>query len=1158
MFKYGLSLVVVFYAGIPSLNSSTNCNCRENVQNARCVIEPKQKKGCSFLVCNDGYWGESCQFGRLRLTNRNGYITDGANNYTSLSKRMWLIEPENSNNSSIHFEIDELVTECNWDHLYIFDGGSIYAPQLVALNGHLIAETSSNHAVIPQEIVAKSGKAYIYFYSDVRVEKAGFNISYSIVENCPCSSNGRCNAAGLCLCNPGWSGVICDVKMMNCANCSNGFCNETLGYCVCDNGFTGEDCGQPVTLSYWRSVHAGGTDDSVYPRASHSAAIIGDSMWVYKGYTSHQSGSTHQQHMLRYNLNDNTWEDGIVDLGLKHRWGHTMIAYQSSLIVFGGVIKNTIVKRLEIFPNNSSKFKEYGLEPSDAVAVTGHTATMVGKKMIVISGLGINGLSPQVQEYDIENSKWKIIEPKSSFVTARYGHTSVYDQYSRRIYVYGGLQVLSANTVNPTDSLIAYLPSERSWISLTASGFKQTLHSAVILDNMMLVYGGNPYVYHDQKHTKCHSSKLLAFDFACQQWKTTELPQLPRRLARYGHTAVAKGREMYIFGGFNGAFFNDVLTYSHGDCSMILNETECHEKYYSAGCSWSNGICVNKGSLSSLPKCPLKHQKKCLEYKLCQECISSPFDCGWSGGACKDGGDKTCGQPPMDSCSHYYNCNSCYAAGCFWMEKTSKCTKTAKTGQTKDCPKSCTERHESLTCLDNSKTCLWCESLERCIESHLYVFYYQYGQCLEWTKMHSKDKAVTCTDKKNCQDCHTLPGCGWCEGSERNGNGRCQKGTDTAPINQATCKAHLWHFIGCPACQCHGHSNCSSNSSVCLACGDNTTGANCETCAPGYFGDSLNDGLCKPCQCNGHADKCDASSGECSCIMRGAEGVHCDKCASQYEGNATNGGSCYYKLQPDYLYRINVSDKTIFNFICYPGNSDKDTIITVDITKKNKDLPAKLNISVGSGTYVKNELLLLTHIELLSEYQEKFSKASFKFGSNNFHFKIYVYDITPFSSISVSVHQPDDQGINLLQFFIIFLACFIGLLVLAVFFWKVKASYDSFRSTRRRNVELVYMTNRPFASVPVCIDKAESIPLKNKPSALTSEICYGNKAAVVTVLFRMPVCAQKQNASGAGTRAGALCLGSTLVSINEHHGSKMMNYMKTAKRRRNPFRSSPT
>ena len=43
-----------------------------------------------------------------------------------------------------------------------------------------------------------------------------------------------------------------------------------------------------------------------------------------------------------------------------------------------------------------------------------------------------------------------------------------------------------------------------------------------------------------------------------------------------------------------------------GDCKMILNETECLEKYYSAGCYWSGGSCVNKGSLAELPECPRK------------------------------------------------------------------------------------------------------------------------------------------------------------------------------------------------------------------------------------------------------------------------------------------------------------------------------------------------------------------------------------------------------------------------------------------------------------------------------------------------------------------------------------------------------------------------
>lgn len=41
-----------------------------------------------------------------------------------------------------------------------------------------MVEANSSHGAIPQDIVAKSGQAYIYFYSDTGVEKAGFNISY--------------------------------------------------------------------------------------------------------------------------------------------------------------------------------------------------------------------------------------------------------------------------------------------------------------------------------------------------------------------------------------------------------------------------------------------------------------------------------------------------------------------------------------------------------------------------------------------------------------------------------------------------------------------------------------------------------------------------------------------------------------------------------------------------------------------------------------------------------------------------------------------------------------------------------------------------------------------------------------------------------------------
>ena len=60
----------------------------------------------------------------------------------------------------------------------------------------------------------------------------------------------------------------------------------------------------------------------------------------------------------------------------------------------------TIVRTLAKFNINSSRW-DYNEQFDDAVAVTGHTATLVGNKMIVIFGLSTDGPFPKVQEYDI-------------------------------------------------------------------------------------------------------------------------------------------------------------------------------------------------------------------------------------------------------------------------------------------------------------------------------------------------------------------------------------------------------------------------------------------------------------------------------------------------------------------------------------------------------------------------------------------------------------------------------------------------------------------------------------------------------------------------------------------------------------------------------------
>lgn len=64
-----------------------------------------------------------------------------------------------------------------------------------------------------------------------------------------------------------------------------------------------------------------------------------------------------------------------------------------------------------------------------------------------------------------------------------------------------------------------------------------------------------------------------------------------------------------------------------------------------------------------------------------------------------------------------------------------------------------------------------------------------------------------------------------------------------------------------------------------------------QECAPGYYrsrtGPHL--GFCVPCQCNGHADKCDVSTGKCIDCKHDTTGDHCEQCIAGYYGDSTEG-----------------------------------------------------------------------------------------------------------------------------------------------------------------------------------------------------------------------------------------------------------------------------
>ncbi|XP_076129263.1 laminin subunit alpha-4 [Alosa pseudoharengus] len=95
----------------------------------------------------------------------------------------------------------------------------------------------------------------------------------------------------------------------------------------------------------------------------------------------------------------------------------------------------------------------------------------------------------------------------------------------------------------------------------------------------------------------------------------------------------------------------------------------------------------------------------------------------------------------------------------------------------------------------------------------------------------------------------------------------------------------------CKKCDCNGNSDpnlifneCSNVTGQCLNCWGNTAGANCERCAPGFYGDAVNAKDCRECQCNkcGTAS-CDDRTGVCHC-RPGVIGRLCDQCEEGHSG----------------------------------------------------------------------------------------------------------------------------------------------------------------------------------------------------------------------------------------------------------------------------------
>ncbi|KAG6444669.1 hypothetical protein O3G_MSEX003477, partial [Manduca sexta] len=100
----------------------------------------------------------------------------------------------------------------------------------------------------------------------------------------------------------------------------------------------------------------------------------------------------------------------------------------------------------------------------------------------------------------------------------------------------------------------------------------------------------------------------------------------------------------------------------------------------------------------------------------------------------------------------------------------------------------------------------------------------------------------------------------------------------------------------CKPCNCSGNINaedpgsCDSITGDCLKCVNNTAGAACNLCAPGFYGDAVLSKNCTACICDEYGmERCDPTTGTCVC-RPGVIGEKCDRCAPDHWGLSSGLG----------------------------------------------------------------------------------------------------------------------------------------------------------------------------------------------------------------------------------------------------------------------------
>lgn len=186
----------------------------------------------------------------------------------------------------------------------------------------------------------------------------------------------------------------------------------------------------------------------------------------------------------------------------------------------------------------------------------GHSATVIGTKMIIFGGASNSVFYNTIFEYDALEDHWDLIEPSGKLPTPRSNHAASTDSAGNLLIVGGYSDSGYLNDV------WIFSLSEKRWVTYNASGKLPTsreLTSMVLYNNQVYLWGGF--------HEGGVSDELYILDLDTIVWKVPRddgyKPQ-----PRQGHVTIRLGEYMFLIGGcdfglnvcYNDMYVLDLVT----------------------------------------------------------------------------------------------------------------------------------------------------------------------------------------------------------------------------------------------------------------------------------------------------------------------------------------------------------------------------------------------------------------------------------------------------------------------------------------------------------------------------------------------------------------------------------------------------------------------